>query len=157
MFICSRSLWTYRWRLHLTFPHTAQLWPRGNSSCSCRCWKNKSPISLISFNQTLWTISSYFLVHIYTSLCEQSKLFHTVSNIYIKLHYKSANRLDKFKNVSAKLVWCLTYFISWLYGEEDVWEKGLWSKGAIERDDTSQEWPEDHQDVDIPGERVIPP
>lgn len=48
-----------------------------------------------------------------------------------------------------------THFVPRPYGEEDVWQKRLWSKGAIESDDASQEGPEDHQDVDIPGARLL--
>lgn len=38
----SFSGFTYRWRLHLIFPQTAQLLPRGNSSRSCRCRRRRS-------------------------------------------------------------------------------------------------------------------
>lgn len=44
-----------------------------------------------------------------------------------------------------------TCFVPWFRGEEDVGEKRLWSQGAVESDDTGQERPEDHQDVDIPA------
>lgn len=49
----------------------------------------------------------------------------------------------------------MTYFVPGLYGEEDVREEGLWSDGAVESDDTSQERPEDHQDVNIPAEASL--
>lgn len=56
-----------------------------------------------------------------------------------------------FTHFSAQHVSCVSYFVSWLCGEEDIWEKRLWSNGAIESDDTSQERPENHQNVDIPA------
>lgn len=48
---------------------------------------------------------------------------------------------------------CIAYFVPRLDGEDDVREEGLRSDGAVERDDTSQERPEDHQDVDVSAGR----
>ena len=56
---------------------------------------------------------------------------------------------------STTCVRCLTHFVPWLYGEKDIREKRLRSKIAIEGDDTRQERPEDHQDVDIPGGTLL--
>lgn len=58
---------------------------------------------------------------------------------------------------SAERVACVTDFVPRLDGEEDVWEKGLRSDGAVESDDTGQEGPEDHQDVDVPAGRSLKP
>ena len=41
----------------------------------------------------------------------------------------------------------MSYFVSRLYSEEDVWQQGFWAKGAIECNQTSQEGPEHHQNV----------
>lgn len=50
----------------------------------------------------------------------------------------------------------MTDFVSRLHAEEDVREEGVRSDGAVERDDTGQEGPEHHQDVDVPAERTSP-
>lgn len=123
-------LWTYRWRLHLTFPQTAQLWPRGNNSCSCRCWRK--PNQALILNQ----------------------LF-SVRTLNPGKHDSDSHRNQYDTGLSAGRERCVTYFLPGLYGEEDVWEEGLWSDGAVESDDTSQERPEDHQDVNIPAKASL--
>ena len=47
----------------------------------------------------------------------------------------------------------IAYFSPGPDGEDDVREEGLRPDGAVEGDDTSQERPEDHQDVDVSAGR----